>query len=203
VQNEVLHVIKEREGLMPHEVSFAFNEPEGVFLAYGFFVLVLSFPMWKLWRIHTVPESIRAFLFSAKGFPYLLLILLGLFWLYLTIIGTYTGFWTLHIAHKDRLMLDYWFPRSNSVLQSQEIRDLSLTTNQRRSKEEVSNQYWIISLVTRKGTEHASVKIYSKDKAKRAIAALEQWAGRPHIPYLKDCSDAWGVVCSTSRVSKK
>jgi hypothetical protein len=186
-----------------YEVCLTFNEPEGVFLAYGFFVLVMIYPVWKLWRIHARAESLRAFVFSLHGFYFLVIILFGLIWLYWVVNTTHTGFWTLHIVDAEHLTLDYWFPRADRLVQPQDIHELTLVTTQKRSKGEVSNRQWAIALVTRQKTAYKSVPILHQDKAKRAIAALENWTGRSHIPYLKDCSDAWGIVCSTSRVSKE
>ena len=154
---------------MFHDVSFTFNEPEWVIPTYGFILLGLAFSAWKIWRIRAMAGSVRAFLFSRQGFPYLLIILLGLFWLYFVIVRSYSSFWTMHLADAKRLTLDYWFPRRDYTMQPQDIREFTLITNQRRSKGEVTNQYWLISLVTRAGVKHTSIDIHSEAKAKRAI----------------------------------
>ena len=164
--------------LMQQAVHMALREPHesvSALLLYGFILFFLLFPAWKIWRVRAASESVLRFLVSSKGRIFLTLLLLQILFLYVMLVKTHTGFWSLQLTDGDRLALDYWFPHPDHVVHPQDITALKLTVRQYYSKGENTGEDWIISLVTRKETEYKSIAILSEDIAKQTVAALEQW----------------------------
>jgi hypothetical protein len=167
------------------DIYFAFSQPKAALLVYGYILLGLAVPVWKIRKVRSESGSVLAFLWSSKGWPYLTIIILGLFGLSLLVGATYSGFWTLQIVDADRAELGYWFPRSDGIVSPHDVAEIKLVTNYYYSKGEVVNQNWTICLATRAGTEYKSVDIHDESKLDRAITALEQWTGLRHRRYSR------------------
>ena len=188
---------------MPHDIRLTFTEPNEIVAAlflYGLILGGLAFATWRIWQVRTASGAVVPFLVSSKGRPYLTILLLGLLFLYVMLVKTHTGFWSLHLTDRDRLALDYWFPHPDHVVHSQDITALKLTVRQYYSKGENTGEDWIISLVTRKETEYKSIAILSEDIAKQTVAALEQWAGLPSTHYRRH--GRWGFFSTPEQVAQ-
>lgn len=171
---------------MTQDVYFAFNQPKGELFAYCVTLIWLVIPGWKIRQIKTETGSVIGFLLSSKGWPYLCIIILEFLAISLLAFRDYRGFWTLKIIDENKIELGYWFPRPDPVVQPQDITELRLVTIRYRSKGEIVNERWAITLATRSAKAYSSVNILSADKAKSVVAALEQRTGLRHTPYLRE-----------------
>lgn len=171
---------------MNQAIYFTFNQPRLEILIYYIILLGLIIPVWKICKVKNTSGSILHFLFSLTGWPYVTVILLGFLFAFLLAFRDYRGFWTLKIVDENKVELGYWFPRSDPVIQPEDVSELRFVTIHYRSKGKIVDKRWRITLTTHMAKVYSSVNILSEEKVKNVITALEQWTGLHHKPYLRE-----------------
>ncbi len=165
---------------------FEFGSPGlEIWLVGGLTSLFYFIPMWSLCRVWLRSQPLtNSMFFESKMYGAIIVVS----WLILPplfAIRNYGVFWNLTLLNSGQVELDYWFPRPDRRLSSHEIAKLKFVTSPNPGKGQISH-LWSLYLTTTAGAEYKSAFIKDEQKARSAIAALEQWAGRDSIPYWRE-----------------